>query len=448
MSNTIKSIARQIATKLDSIDKDGKNGRIDKDTWNPFSAGKGNQIQRYINVDAASASIAYYLNREAQKSDGDKIDIGQKWLNGIDIGPMKEITLNEVIIKGNKRKIKPLFSQPSNEILQANLNIKPITIPAATKTDAGNAAPTPIIQDDTPDVKTNDQNAHDLEPQLVDNELYENDSDNDKFFNSFNNQVKIHTALKEIRFRYGRISGINDIISRIASEVSKIDSENLSNASIIKTIKENCLTDIQKAFHYNNKVYRFIYAAATTISNTFDNDSKLGTRDDIITTAQDYVDANIKTQAEGNVYFSGNHRRAWCADTVSTIIKESLGEQLPESFGSASVSSLRSWGNKHNCYTETSRMNSSGRKNFIANNVKVGDIMIEKRNRKSHTGIVIEVAEDGSWFRTIEGNSSKSVTSRTYSSDSKTLSGFVSMEQFVTDDKQKTQTAENLDLNV
>ena len=74
----------------------------------------------------------------------------------------------------------------------------------------------------------------------------------------------------------------------------------------------------------------------------------------------------------------------------------------------------------------------SNRAEFIAKNIKPGDIMIEKNHPtqgKSHTGIVVKVYSDGS-FDTVEGNSGNAVKKNHHKANSLTLSGFVTLDKF------------------
>ena len=136
----------------------------------------------------------------------------------------------------------------------------------------------------------------------------------------------------------------------------------------------------------------------------------------------------INNDAQGNAEFSpGGVSQAWCADFVTSITKrayEAKGMQVPSGFGSSAVAGLRSWGQSNNVYLDTA--SNSNKANAIAQNVKPGDIMIQKRNGASHTGIVTKVYSDGS-FDTVEGNSSDAVKARHYTADSNVLSGFVLM---------------------
>ena len=148
--------------------------------------------------------------------------------------------------------------------------------------------------------------------------------------------------------------------------------------------------------------------------------------------AADYI-GRVNSDKQGNKLFSHGISQHWCADFVTSVVKDTYGSKIPSSFGSSSVSELQQWGRDNKCYLSAPSLGGNNaeqkRKDFIAQNVKVGDIMIEKNN-KSHTGIVSKVASDGSWFKVVEGNSSDKVQEVTYQATSDTLSGFVNLDRY------------------
>ena len=163
-------------------------------------------------------------------------------------------------------------------------------------------------------------------------------------------------------------------------------------------------------------------------SDTFVRSSNSSLRMSLADKAKSYV-GRVNSDREGNRLFSGGRTQSWCADFVSYNIKQTYGSKLPSSFRHFSaVSELKQWGENNNCYRQ---MPSSGKANYIANNVKIGDIMIEKKGGKSHTGIVTKVNSDGS-FETVEGNCGNKVAIQKYSANSSTLSGFISMDKYAT----------------
>lgn len=144
---------------------------------------------------------------------------------------------------------------------------------------------------------------------------------------------------------------------------------------------------------------------------------------DVVSVAKNYLGMNEK---DGSYkLFTNGRTEAWCADFVTYVVKETCqktGKSLPAGFGSRSVSGLRDWGIRNNCYLETASV--SNKVDTIKNNVKPGDIIIFKENGRSHTGIFKEMLADGT-IKTIEGNTSDKVAERSYSANDRTISGFV-----------------------
>ena len=144
----------------------------------------------------------------------------------------------------------------------------------------------------------------------------------------------------------------------------------------------------------------------------------LGT-DDIVEIAKKYLGMN---ESDGSyLQFTEGREEAWCADFVTYVVKEAMGEDTPEGFGSPSVATLRAWGENNGKYQDISNWQ----------NIKPGDVMIQERNGASHTGIITSVDPDGT-IHTIEGNTSDMVAERTYNPndpDSRyhLISGFISM---------------------
>ena len=137
----------------------------------------------------------------------------------------------------------------------------------------------------------------------------------------------------------------------------------------------------------------------------------------IVDTAMKYLGYN---ESNGSyLKFTNGDEIAWCAAFVTYVVKETLGSDTPSGFGSNAVSGLRDWGKANGRYISRSQWSQ----------VKPGDIMIQKENGASHTGIVTKVDPDGT-IHTIEGNTSNMVAERTYkpgSSGYNKISGFVIM---------------------
>ena len=119
----------------------------------------------------------------------------------------------------------------------------------------------------------------------------------------------------------------------------------------------------------------------------------------------------------------------WCADFVSYVVKETYKEKglpIPKNFGSHRVEKIKQWGIKNNKYLST--VGKENKAQFIAQNIKPGNLMILRENNASHIGIVTKVNKDGS-FETIEGNVTykgvDSVVRQKYNANYADLSGFV-----------------------
>ncbi|MDD3236922.1 MAG: CHAP domain-containing protein [Candidatus Gastranaerophilales bacterium] len=137
----------------------------------------------------------------------------------------------------------------------------------------------------------------------------------------------------------------------------------------------------------------------------------------LIANARKYLGYN---EANGSYKLFTNGRvEHWCADFVTYIAKQTYGGSLPSGFGSPSVSELWNWGKRNG-------------KTVAVNNVQAGQVMIQKNNGASHTGLVTKVDRDSSGnvvaIHTIEGNTSDTVAERTYQRGS---SGFNKITCFV-----------------
>lgn len=152
---------------------------------------------------------------------------------------------------------------------------------------------------------------------------------------------------------------------------------------------------------------------------------------------------NINTDRAGNKRFSNNRSNQWCADFASTLAHEVFGEKLPAGFPDArkhsvSTMSIKTWAERKdiNRYLD---LPSSNIGQFIAQNVKPGDIMIISRGGGAgHTAIVTAVNSDGT-FETVEGNiggtssngggkvGTKTRQPKAHQSKGATLIGFVQM---------------------
>ena len=248
--------------------------------------------------------------------------------------------------------------------------------------------------------------------------------------------------------RFFAKKGSNTLEGNAASIFLKIDtavqdvlgSGKLSFAKIYQSIYKIAVS--VKEYFSNNymKIVKFCKNLANVILKKQDaSRAQAGGREELVEAARGYI-GTVNNRNAGNLLFSNGRDEEWCADTVSTIVKDICGDRLPKDFGSPSVSVLRQWGINNDAYIETSVMDPKKRAQYILTNIKPGDIMIEKRN-KSHTGIVTEVYvsdKDGKvHFKVVEGNmGSKTASERRfdekdYAFDSKTLSGFIRMGKWL-----------------
>ncbi|MCM1004411.1 MAG: CHAP domain-containing protein [Candidatus Gastranaerophilales bacterium] len=227
---------------------------------------------------------------------------------------------------------------------------------------------------------------------------------------------------------------VNDTVNNL------INAKDLTFSKIYQAIYDVAIA--VKDFFKNSflKIAKFCKDLANMVLDKFKElANHSGDREDLVNAAEGYV-GKVGNRKVGNILFSNGKDEEWCADTVTTIVKDIVGEKLPKDFGSSSVQGLMNWGKSKKAYVDTANMTQKQRNEYILNNVKPGDIMIEKRN-KSHTGIVTRVYEENGVvkFDTVEGNmgskvaSERRVGAKTYTANSKTLSGFVKMDQWLDD---------------
>lgn len=146
----------------------------------------------------------------------------------------------------------------------------------------------------------------------------------------------------------------------------------------------------------------------------------------VVQDALKYIGAN---ENDGSYKkFTNGREEAWCADFASYVVKEAYekaGKKLPEGFGSASVANIKSWGEQNGCFTRTSNM--SDKANYMANNIKAGDLIIFGEDQ--HVGIVESVDGDGT-VHTVEGNTSDQVARRDYNASNARITGFVQLDKY------------------
>lgn len=230
------------------------------------------------------------------------------------------------------------------------------------------------------------------------------------------------------------ITDIMNQFTKLSGSKNKIFSQMQSLTSEISTLQIQMQQDLlstqasmaqmqalsQQASSLNNT-----YASGAANIQNIDTNSEVGAV--AAQMGQSFVGV-INSDAQGNKEFTpGGRSQAWCADFATAITKrayQAKGMAVPSGFGSSAVSGLKSWGESKGIYLDTA--SNGDRAQAIAQSVKPGDLMIQKRNGASHTGIVTKVYPDGS-FDTVEGNTSDSVKNRHYSANDAKLSGFVLM---------------------
>lgn len=113
--------------------------------------------------------------------------------------------------------------------------------------------------------------------------------------------------------------------------------------------------------------------------------------------------------------YSRGNWQAWCADFVSTALKNSGGSAMGHQ---SSVAGILKWGKDNGKFIPASQAKSN------PGMLREGDVVVWKQNGKSHVGLVTGVNKDGT-FNTIEGNTSDKVARRKHSFSDPGLTGFV-----------------------
>ena len=194
--------------------------------------------------------------------------------------------------------------------------------------------------------------------------------------------------------------------------------------------------------HNNKKVST---TSSTTISNPqvkpiISNNRAYTQR--VANLATSYVE-QVNTRKEGNRLFSNGQNRMWCSDFVGSVINDIYGDKAKGFPRMGCVEGIWNWGQKQNCNLTTYGMNNKQKSTFIAQNIKPGDIMINRtwydKNSKgvkfnkpkhifSHTEIVTEVYSDGS-FKTVSGGGN-SVRYVTHKPSEENLYGFTCLNRY------------------
>jgi|InofroStandDraft_1065614.scaffolds.fasta_scaffold00156_100 uncharacterized protein (UPF0335 family) len=225
------------------------------------------------------------------------------------------------------------------------------------------------------------------------------------------------------------MSSLNQLSSQKKAVLNNINEILLNIETIQNTIKSN-QEDAQDTINEINETINQT-KALQTMQNALQNTSgeitpDMGLGDVIATLGNSFVGV-INSDKEGNAAFSNGVSQAWCADFVTSIVKtayESTGKTVPSGFGSSSVSNLMSWAQSNGRFIQTA--GKSNKAGIITGQIQPGDLIIQKENGSSHTGIVTKVYPDGS-YDTVEGNSSDAVKNRHYTANDGKLTGFIKM---------------------
>ena len=222
-----------------------------------------------------------------------------------------------------------------------------------------------------------------------------------------NNLLKLmsdSSSADEIQAKYTELAQAD---TQLSNDLATIDNDVMTYQSQLLSTARS--TGAQSAY-YSNISNGYIQdghvgkTAAQALNNAI---GEIGTRE-----ATGHNDGAAVAKYRGGV----DNGAAWCASFVSWCYKDNnvFGYQ-------ASVSGIRAKAQEKGLY---STVNSG----YVP---KAGDVMIQKENGASHTGIVESVDPDGT-IHTIEGNASNMVRRVTYRVGSKgynQISGFVRMSE-------------------
>lgn len=266
-------------------------------------------------------------------------------------------------------------------------------------------------------------------------EQYAEKSDEEKILSQLKSvDLQINAYEEQLNAAYSNLATAKDIdetesiMSDISSLQSKIDGEQKKIYDLLvaqEELEAQAAANGQVSSVGATNSVSSVNSNSPTVTNvpiTNVGSTKLGNA--VVSIAQSF-EGKLKESDNSYLKVTGGRHEAWCADFVTYVVKQACAQTGTSlnGFGSASVSTLRTWGEKNNCYHSTDGMSASEKAKWIANNVQPGDVMIQK-NGCSHTGIVIKVYPDGS-YDTIEGNTSDQCKKRHYSATDSKLSGFI-----------------------
>lgn len=227
--------------------------------------------------------------------------------------------------------------------------------------------------------------------------------------------------------------GAEDTIKDLETQLSEKETELIEKHPELKEIKDNYdkaketkTTEIDNAKKAMTEAQEHLNEVNTAISNyetkeTLNKNTPNGMVDGVKSAIENafsqlgiYEDAgNNRGTMEKYGAGAGN---PWCAAFVSWVYGQD--GNCPLNF-SASVSGLQSQGQQAGYYSSAREYTPTA-----------GDIMIQKENGASHTGIVVGC--DGQYVYTIEGNSSDAVRQRRYSlGDYSKISGYIRMNEWM-----------------
>ena len=260
---------------------------------------------------------------------------------------------------------------------------------------------------------------NELNSLLSSAEAYENNqSDYMTEISGLNNTVRVaDTRMKSITNKITtNDKGTSKKVKKLQDKIEAIEQKLKQDLELIDVQMEEVNQSYMKALHsagYDSAVYSNMalgYSEGTIAKNAAqalaNATSQIGVRES----------TGHNDGAQIAKYRNGvDNHAAWCASFVSWCYK---GNNV---FGyQASVSGIQSKAQQKGLYSEKGT--------YIP---KVGDVMIQKSNGASHTGIVEKVDSDGT-IHTIEGNASNSVKRVTYRVGSKgynQISGWVRMSE-------------------
>lgn len=139
----------------------------------------------------------------------------------------------------------------------------------------------------------------------------------------------------------------------------------------------------------------------------------------------EYDNSHLKFCINPTCKFEDPRNEEWCTDFVTYVVKEAYknkGQTPPAGFGDHDVKTLKQWAIYSGHFIRTSDKNKKA--DFIAKNIRAGDIMVINENRFSHIGIVTKIDSNGV-IHTIEGNRDDRVKEYSYSPNYPHLSGFI-----------------------